>query len=250
VATVLGTPLGTSLRSALGNTLTALEQILALAAGRPVFNETEYLIGGTGAVRAIYDLSDATRTHVLDQADTAKQVAVPVGLDGYNFTGTQSYKSNWPAASYDWAVNGSGASMFCVHKPTVSSATVKTVFAFANVFETIGFYLFSTSLRGYANGAWGDILIGSAATNVRGYFGVIHASARSPQRTFYNSGTGAAYAGAPTPTAGSPLTLGARGDGASPHTGMVSLLILAPEWSASQFAAYQDATNRIYGVAA
>ena len=86
--------------------------LLVLANTRPVFTEREYLIGGTGKVRSIYDLSDATRTHVLDQSDTAKQVDVPAPHADflqpcYTWPSGQFwYASNRPMSYWDFLING------------------------------------------------------------------------------------------------------------------------------------------------
>jgi hypothetical protein len=102
--------------------------LLALAAGRPVFTEREYTVVA-GTVVDIFDLSDATRTHVLTQADPAKQVAPPAmhadyTRPCYTLTGAEWYVSNRAAAYWSFRHDCLSAEEYAVFTRTAAAGVL------------------------------------------------------------------------------------------------------------------------------
>lgn len=119
MATALGTAVGRPLGRALGNTQTLFEEVLALAAGRPVFTADYYALDPvTGKVAAFIDWNDPT--HMLVQSTSANQCAAPGTIAGVMAGSTVAtfasnltyYRSNRPTASWDFCSNGAGFRIF------------------------------------------------------------------------------------------------------------------------------------------
>lgn len=92
-----------------------------------MFTEREYTVVA-GTVVDIFDLSDATRTHVVTQADPAKQVLPPAMHADflrpcYNFTGPQQYISN-AGAPYWGTYQIAGGFICTIGTPTATGVRV------------------------------------------------------------------------------------------------------------------------------
>ena len=90
--------------------LSLFSQVLALAAGRPVFTADYYAVDGvSGKVASFIDWNDPT--HTLAQASSSLQVAIPAAHADYggklcaNFTGAEYYDSTRPTG---WAFTSNG----------------------------------------------------------------------------------------------------------------------------------------------
>lgn len=98
--------------------MSPLDAVLVLAAGRPVFTADFYVVDGvSGKVRSWVDQSDPS--HVLDQANTARQVPLPAAHADFGgalcatFNDNGLYLSNRPASAWRFCHDGTGVSWYC-----------------------------------------------------------------------------------------------------------------------------------------
>lgn len=124
----LGKFLGTDLAPGAAAGGLTFATILALAAGRPVFTADFYVVDGvSGKVRSWVDQSDPT--HVLDQSNTARQVALPASHADYGgqlcatFNDTGLYVSNRAVSAWKFGHDGTGVSSYVTCTPTEAPAT-------------------------------------------------------------------------------------------------------------------------------
>lgn len=202
-------------RRGFGATITPTERArrTLLALSTVLFAETEFLLDGTGTVLAIYDVKDSTRTHVVTQPDTAKQVLPPAmhadfgGKNCYAFTlNTQFYESNRASSTFIYAHDGNpgvcsfakvGASSFTGFAP-LGLGTASLASAAAGP----GFSLFHQNAGGWrvvvSDGAAYTISNVAAGGVPTGQSRLIAnlATAATPDLTIYRNGASVATANA------------------------------------------------------
>lgn len=196
-----------------GGAPSLFQQVLALAAGRPVFTADNHVVdGGTGKTRAFVDWNDAT--HVMSQPVAAQQVALPAAHADFagalcaTFSSAQWYQSTRLPASMPWLVDGSGVVAIDVFTPTsVAGVQVWLSCGFTGVVPAMLTYVNAGALVVALYRAGGASIppnpIGAVTVAPR-ILQVEHGVSRSPQ--WYVKQTGAvAVTGAYTtaPTAGS-----------------------------------------------
>ena len=204
------------------------QEVLALAAGRPVFTADNYIVDGvSGRVRAFVDWNDPT--HQLVQTSAALQVPVPAphadfgGALCASFTGAQAYQSNRGAGAWAFAHDGVSCERLDVFVPTSGSGgaanvVATTVIAGNNPGSQI-YYTAGATIHHYLGSAGGAPVnaasIGNGPASVPTYTMARHEAAAANQyqlrqrRTLIGQG---AFAFPPTPAAAqTPLTLGANG---------------------------------------
>lgn len=127
--------------------LTLFERIIALSATRPIFRAAGHItLGGTGNVLSIHDDNDDT--HVLTQADTAKQCAPPAPHADFanqlclTFAALEWYESNRPP-SYWVPWHNTGAASLVVCTPTSLSTSRYVCGTFAGTSPGFGLSLSS-----------------------------------------------------------------------------------------------------------
>jgi hypothetical protein len=233
--------------------------VLALAAGRPVFSETEYT-QVAGKVVDIFDLSDATRVHVLTQADPAKQVLLPVAGVGYPFTGTQSYLSNRAAATVDYCHNGTGFESTLGYERKTSLAGVQILAATNQLGTATGYahWLNNTpSARMYVTDGAGPISsIGASSVGLDTptHSTVVYdesLTSGTRVRVYLKSTLGVQANPAAPPNAGAPntaLCIGAATSGGF-FVGNLRYGIYSPTLSDAQRAAKFSAIQELTGIA-
>lgn len=101
-------------------------------------------LSGTGDVLSVHDRRDDT--HVLTQADTAKQVDPPAAHADFagqlclTLTGAEWYQSNRPPSYWIWGSNGTGVDIYFAATNLQSSTPAQCMLATQNISaHTVGF---------------------------------------------------------------------------------------------------------------
>lgn len=203
---------------------TLFQRVLTLSAGRPVFTANYYAVDGvSGKVSGFIDWNDAT--HVLAQATSANQVAIPTPHADFSgqlcgvFT-AHAYQSNRAVASWIFAHDGISCERVEVFTPTsanpvpqvVSTTVWAAVAAGAQLYYT-GAGAFNHSIYTSAAGVAAiNAPFGAATVNVPRYLSQRHKAADTPDYELRQNGAlvaSGAYSTAPTATNPEvPFTLG------------------------------------------
>ena len=239
--------------------------VLAFAGTRPVLTTSEYLIGGTGKVRSVYDVNDPSRTHVFDQADTAKQVALPAqhadfSIPCYTFTGVEYYDSTRSSAYwFDWYGGSAGGGFHAVTTYTGTGLRRLISTSGASAYGVLlGFNDATTSRYLVGNSAGTQIvnqqLAAAAATPVQLSGQYLEAGALPNEAASKVTGTAESNvnsAGAPAVADnGSTARFGASNTGATQFVGRVAIVACPPPLSAADRTALRGALTTLTGVAA
>lgn len=242
--------------------IVSFSDVLAVSAGRPVFSADYYAVDGvSGKVSAFIDWNDPT--HMLVQASSALQVAVPVAHADFagnlcaTFTGAETYVSNAPVSRFRFMHDGTGCSLFRVATPT----TILGVHSCACTTSQAGvaglsFYITGPDVRSSVEKTGGSVYpdssLGTVAANVPTYREISHGTARAPQWELRAKGTVAAsgaYISAPdTGDSQHPLRLASNAGPGLFYVGRWRDLILTPGVSATERAVVQNYFRTAYGI--
>ena len=222
----LGKLLGTDLTPGAAASSSPLAVILALAATRPVFVADYYVVDGvSGKVRSWIDQNDPT--HVLDQSNTARQVALPAAHADFanqlcaTFNDTGLYISNRAASAFLYCQDGSGVSGYVSCTPTEAPATAnRFIFGthgvpagpFVLLLAVNGASTYQLEINDGTTGIYAQTAAISSGTPT--YFSYHFATSRNPDLLFKQRGATANESDLTGPPSGSapkgPLLLGAN----------------------------------------
>ncbi len=184
-----------------GTVPTLFDQVLALAAGRPVFTADNVAVVG-GKVVAFIDWNDPT--HVLQQANTAQQVAAPAPHAGFGgalvatFVGGNWYQSNRPASAFAYTGDCVSFEAVRVFAPAIVNTnnfmdTTTGSLGFNGYQAMVGNTPGKHTVTVVSNGALGfSTAFGSAAIDAPTFSSVRVAAASTPQYALYDRGALAA----------------------------------------------------------
>jgi hypothetical protein len=216
-----------------GIPLPPINEVIAIAAGKPVFTADYYAVDGvTLKVAGWIDFSDVT--HLLAQSTSAAQVAIPAAHADYagarcaTFTGAETYVSNRPPLAFEFVHDGSGLSLFDCFTATTAAGVHSLVCTTSSAgVRGIACYSVTADLRSSVEktgaSVYPDSSVGAIAANVPTYRELSHGTARSPQFDLRAKGTtitSGAYAS--VPEAGAPghtLRIGSNSGFTLPYIG-------------------------------
>jgi hypothetical protein len=240
---------------------TPFQQVLALAAGRPVFTADYYAVDGvSGKVASFIDWNDPS--HTLAQATSANQVALPAAHADFGgklcatFTGVERYPSVRTAGQFSYISDGTGFESFDV--VTFTSFPAQQCTWGAQVFP--GCQHAVSAAGGYVAGVYNasaQVVAttsgGTVSAGVPTYLNLSHGTAKSPQwekRVKGTVGASGAYVNPPSGAPANSLVLGSLLSGGSQPAFMrFRSLMFFPVLSTSQRTQVQQYIQADTGIA-
>jgi hypothetical protein len=247
--------------------LTLLQRVRALSAGRPIWLAFGHItLSGTGDVLSWHDWNDDT--HVLTQADTAKQVDPPTAdakfanQPSLRFTGVEAYVSNRASTYWSFCHDSVGTDIWSTFRTTTDasfrflwSTTTSSNVRGANIYVRSGLEQTEVGNNGASvipTDATSRIALPAADTAMWGAWG--HGTALTPDFRHQRSGGAAVtrnYANAPDAPGTAPtfsFTLGAAAGNVS-FVGAIASIVVLPSVSAAGDTLMKQYNQQTYGIA-